>query len=360
MVSIGQLFFTGISGKSLTKDEALFIETYDVGGVILFSNNYESPAQLAELINEIQSKRKEYPLFIGVDHEGGRIIRFKQHFTQFPSMLDISKLKSPKIFFEIYKIMANELSTCGVNVNFAPCCDILTNPSNKVIGDRAFGKSSNEVSKYVSSAIRGLQTNNVFGCAKHFPGHADTSKDTHNSSVILKKSLNDLNKHEFIPFIKAVKARVEFFMMSHIIADGIDQDNPTSLSAKAYNIVRNEMRYTKLIITDDMQMNAITDKYNTEQAAILALKAGADILLYRDCFETKKALDGVNSALKTKELKNTDIQQKLKRIEDCKQRNLKEYKQIYIPTIAQTINQRQSQILLNELNKRIQDLNTQQ
>ena len=179
MADLGQLFITGISGVHLNDEEREFIESEQIGGVILFSHNYESPAQLAELINSIQHLRKEYPLFISIDHEGGRIHQFKSGFTWFPSMGELAKLDSPKICFHAHKIMADELKTIGFNLSFSPCCDILTNKDNKVIGDRSFGNSGDVVSKFISSAIRGLQTNGILACAKHFPGHGSTSKDSH-------------------------------------------------------------------------------------------------------------------------------------------------------------------------------------
>src|SRR3989339_735804 len=165
MLSSGQLIFTGISDKVLTSVEKKFIEEQNIGGVILFTKNYESPAQLAELVNSIQQLRQNFPLFIATDHEGGRVIRFKKHFTQFPPMQDIAMLDSPKICFEVHQIMAQELAACGINVNLTPCCDVLTNPANKAIGDRAFSDRPDVVEKFVSSAIRGLQTNNILACA---------------------------------------------------------------------------------------------------------------------------------------------------------------------------------------------------
>ena len=151
MYHAGPLIITGIKGTTLTDDEKSFIEKEKVGGVILFTRNYESPAQLAMLVNSIQVLRDEYPLFISVDHEGGRVMRFKNHFTQFPPMLEVTKKKSPKLCFEVFNIMSAELSACGVNLSYAPVCDLFTNPKNTVIGDRSFGSNPEEVSKFVLS-----------------------------------------------------------------------------------------------------------------------------------------------------------------------------------------------------------------
>ncbi|MDD0854454.1 beta-N-acetylhexosaminidase [Halobacteriovorax sp. GB3] len=353
MNSIGQLIFTGLSGTSLTDDEREFLESEDIGGVILFSKNYENPAQLAELVNSIQQCRREYPLFIAVDHEGGRVIRFKSGFTQFPPMHDISLTESPKQCFHVHKIMADELAACGVNVNLAPVCDVWTNDKNKVIGDRAFGKDPETVSKFVSSAIRGLQTGNVLACAKHFPGHGDTVLDSHFDLPKVSKSLDELRDVEFIPFVKAVKSRVEFVMMAHIIVEGIDPKLPCSLSEKAHQILRDEMKYSKLIISDDMQMQAITNHYGVEEAAVMAINAGSDIVEYRDMEFAKKALEGLKEAVKTKKIKNAVLTERLQNIQRSKKGYFKEYKPIYIPDVAKKVGTSSSKTFVEELAKLI-------
>ena len=193
---LGQLFITGVTGLSLDSTEADYIRENNIGGVILFQPNYTDPAQLAELVNDITKQRDEYPLFVSVDQEGGRVKRFKTHFTQFPSMLEVSKLDSPKITFEVHKQLALELKTCGINLNYSPCADIFTNPKNSVIGDRAFGTDVESVEKHVSAAIRGLHTGGVLACAKHF-SHGDTTKDSHYDLPFIKKTLSELEKLRF-------------------------------------------------------------------------------------------------------------------------------------------------------------------
>lgn len=353
MINPGQMIITGISGLTLTAEEKSFIENEKIGGVIFFAHNYESPAQLAELVNSIQVLRDEYPLFISVDHEGGRVMRFKKHFTHFPPMLDIAYTNSPKICFAIHQIMAEELTACGINLNFSPVCDVFTNPENKVIGDRAFGHDHETVSKFISAAIRGLQTNGILACAKHFPGHGSTLKDSHFDLPIVKTPMDELRLNELQPFIKAVQSRVEFVMMAHLMVDAIDTDLPCSLSPKAHQILRDELKYKKLIISDDMQMKAVADRYTVPEAAVLSLLAGSDMLCYRDAEHAKMGLEGVKEAMKTKRLMNDFIAEKIKRIIDCKKRNLSEYQPIYIPAIAGKINTRPTQILLEEINKKI-------
>ncbi|OFZ14060.1 MAG: hypothetical protein A2X86_04175 [Bdellovibrionales bacterium GWA2_49_15] len=349
MSELGQLIITGIEGTTLNSEDKNFLEKENIGGVVLFAHNYESPAQLAELINNIQQARKEYPLFISVDQEGGRVQRFKNQFTVFPSMFELAKLDSPKLCFEAHHIMAQELSACGVNLNFSPVCDIWTNPENKVIGDRSFGHDAETVSKYVSAAIRGLQTAKIMACAKHFPGHGSTLKDSHYDLPIVKTSLEDLKKSELVPFVKAIKARVEFVMMGHLIVDAIDQELPCSLSKNAHAILRKELKFQKLIITDDMEMKAITDHHGLGVATVMALRAGTDIALFRSSASARLGLEAIREAKQKQELKNDEIAQKVKRVDELKKEYLATYNPIYIPGIPKAFHAAQGAQFLAQI-----------
>lgn len=346
---LGQLIVTGISGLTLTEEEKQFIEKENIGGVILFKHNYSDPAQLGELVNEIQKLRDEYPLFISVDQEGGRVKRFHSHFAQFPAMYEIGCIDSPKLTFDIHKKMADELKLCGVNLNFSPVCDIWTNPNNKVIGDRAFGKTKETVEKHVSAAIRGLHTGKVLACAKHFPGHGDTTKDSHYDLPYVTKSLEDLKNNELIPFVKAAKSRVELIMMAHLVVDAFDQDLPSSLSPKAYTFLREHLKYKNIIITDDMEMQAITNHFSIEKAAIMALNAGADIIIYRTLDAAQEALSGIKQAIKSQKLKKDKVAEKIARIEKCKKTYLVDYSPIYIPDLQKGFNKPETTALLEEI-----------
>lgn len=353
MLELGQLVITGISGLVLTKEEKEFIENENIGGVILFSKNYDSPAQLAELVNSIQGLRKEYPLFICTDHEGGRVLRFKKNFTHFPPMLEIAKLDSPKLVFDVAEIMATELLACGINLNLGPVCDIWNNPDNRVIWDRAFGKDHETVSKFVSSMIRGYEKNHIMSCAKHFPGHGNTLKDSHVDLPIVKKPLEEIRQEEIQPFIKAIKARVDMVMMSHIIVEDIDPNLPCSLSPKAHDILRNELKYKGVIISDDMQMQAITDHYGTREAAMMAIKAGSDIIEYRDMPEAREGLEGLKKAQKEKTITHAEFTDRINRVNQLKKDYFTEYKPIYIPDLEKIFSKKKHQIFLDDLKAKI-------
>lgn len=354
--SLGQLIITGIQGTSLRSDEKKFIEEEEIGGAILFSQNYESPAQLAELVNSIQTLKKEHPIFIAVDHEGGRIQRFKDPFSHFPPMLEIAKLNSPKLFFEIHQIMAKELRACGININLAPCSDILTNINNKVIGDRSFGEDPENCSKFVTAAVRGLQTQNVIACAKHFPGHGSTTKDSHFDLPIVKTKKEDLLRNEFLPFSRAIKAKVELIMMGHLVVDAFDSDLPSSLSSITHNYLRNELRYKNLIISDDMQMGAITKHFGLKEAALMAINAGSDIIEYRDFEFAREALEGLKEGREKKKVNDDNIKSKLSRINLCKLKYLKDYNPIYLPSVVDAFRRPSTQKLIDQINQRLEDL----
>lgn len=351
MDNFGQFIITGISGSTLTPEEVSFLRDEKVGGVILFSENFEDPSQLAELVNSIQKLRDEYPLFISVDQEGGRVMRFKKHFTQFPAMLDLARMDSPKLVFEIHQVMARELSACGINLSYSPTCDILTNPENKVIGDRAYGTDALTVEKYISAAIRGLQTNNILACAKHFPGHGDTSKDSHFDLPLVKTSLETLRSRELIPFVKASKSRVELMMMAHLLVDALDEKLPTSLSPRAYDFLRQETKFSKIVLTDDLDMKAISDRFSPEESGLKALTAGADMLIFRSMENARKALNVIREHSKKRLLKNEILQEKASRIERCKKEHFSSYQPIYIPKIADVFGSQEAKSLMNQWNR---------
>lgn len=346
MDNYGQLIICGIKGISLSSEEIDFIKNEKIGGVVLFDRNFSDPAQLAELVNSIQKLRDEYPLFISVEQEGGRAQRFKTHFSQFPSMFDLAKLDSPKLVFEVHQILAKELAACGINLSFSPVCDILINSENKVLGDRTFGTNAETVEKYISAAIRGLQTNHLLSCAKHFPGLGATTKDSHFDLLLVKTTLEELKRREAIPFIKASKSRVEFMMMAHLLVDALDEKLPCSLSSQAYKFLRDETKFSKIVITDDMGAKVITDRFSTEEAAVKAWSAGADMLMYYSMENAVRALGALREAIKIRILKKEALIEKLQRVERCKHEFLSSYQPIYIPKISESFSQKNTDKIL--------------
>ena len=357
MSKLGQLVMCGVSGTALTNEERSFLTDRNIGGVIIFAHNFESPAQLAELINEIQTCRDEYPLFIGIDQEGGRVRRLKTHFAQFPSMYEIGCLDSPKMTYEVHRIMGKELAACGININFSPCSDVWTREENKVIGDRAFAKNTEDVEKHVSAAIRGLQTSGVIACSKHFPGHGETLKDSHYDLPYVKTTLEQLETRELKPFIKASRSRVGFMMMAHLVVDAIDEELPTSLSKKAYAFLREKTKFKNVVCTDDMEMKAISDNFGYGEAAVLAINAGADLIMYRSMDTASQALIGLEKAFQDGKLKSSTVEDRHSRLIKMKKSSFAEYSPIYIPKMAKVLGSDETEKFLEELREKL-DQNT--
>ncbi|MFN7685821.1 MAG: beta-N-acetylhexosaminidase [Oligoflexia bacterium] len=300
--AVGELLMMGFSGNSkgleLDASTAAFIRDAQVGGVILFSHNYESPAQVAELINQVQSCRTQLPLWVSVDHEGGKVQRFKKPFTRIPEAALVAESGSPQLAFEIATLMARELKSVGINLNFSPIADINTNPKNPVIGRRSYGESEDQVSKFVSAIVRGHLTQRVQPCLKHFPGHGDTTVDSHYALPRVTTPIETLRNREFRPFQKGFKSGCNFVMTAHILFPHLDAQFPATLSKQILRpFLREELRYRQIIVSDDMEMQAITDHYGAEEAPRLAIEAGCDLLIYRSEAAARTAHSALVSAL---------------------------------------------------------------
>lgn len=296
---LGELFIMGFNGTTLEDDTSAFISQAKIGGVILFSQNYENPEQVSALINDIQACRiGELPLWVSVDHEGGKVQRFKTGFTRLPEADAIARVNSPKLLFELAERIGAELRAVGINVNFAPVADINSNPKNPVIGTRAYGETEEMVSKMVSAFVRGHLTQGVQPCVKHFPGHGDTTVDSHFALPTVNDSLDSLRERELRPFSKAFKSGCRWVMTAHMMNPNLDADRPATLSSKILmGLLREEMRYTGLIISDDLEMKAITDHFGVDDAPRLAIEAGCDLLIYRSESATRHAYASLLKAL---------------------------------------------------------------
>ena len=320
---IGQHFFIGLKGTALEKDEADFIVRHNVGGVILFARNVQSPEQVRALCADAQGLRfrmpDKAPLFIGVDNEGGRVARFKAPFTEWPPQAAIGKIDSTSVAFKFASQMGEELKAVGVNVNFAPCVDVLTNPSNPAIGDRSFGGDPELVARLASAVVRGFIKSEVLPCAKHFPGHGNTSVDSHFELPVENRSLDELRTLELAPFKKVLRARLDFVMMAHILFPQIDPTWPASLSPVFAKLLRDELRFRGLIVSDDLGMKAIAAKWGVGDAAVQALRAGTDLLLYcNDPEAPPVAFAAVEKALVDKTLDGAALEAGAKRIVELK------------------------------------------
>lgn len=348
--SLGQLFIVGFSGLELGDETSSFLSQANIGGVILFSPNYETPGQVAELINQIQECRSSLPLWITVDHEGARVQRFKKGFTKIPEAAVIGAANSPKLTFELSEMIAKELKAVGVNVNYCPVADIHTNPKNPIIGNRAYGTDEDSVSKMVTAMVRGHLVAGVQPCVKHFPGHGDTSTDSHFALPKVDTSLEVLREREFKPFAKAFKSRCAMVMTAHILANKIDPKLPSTLSSKTLrDILRTEMRYNRLIISDDMEMKAITDHFGAEDAPRMAIEAGCDLLIYRSEAAGRHAYASLLKDLDSGKLDPKIVLEADARIQSLKKEVLMPYKAVTVAEISAKIGTPENQELVDRV-----------
>jgi beta-N-acetylhexosaminidase len=325
---LGQLFIIGLEGKTLSANEASFISKNNIGGVILFARNVESPQQVHKLCSDVQNLRSQQkdkaPLFIGIDMEGGRVARLKAPFTQWPPLAQLGALDSTSAAFKFALGMGAELRAVGINLDFAPCVDVLTNPKNTVIGDRAISTDPEQVAKISSALVRGYIKSNVLPCAKHFPGHGNTLIDSHEELPVENATLEELEKGALIPFKKAFRARLDMVMTAHIKFKNIDPDFPVTLSKKfLQTLLRGEMRYRNLIITDDLDMKALSKYHSVEDLPVMALQAGCDMLLYcNEMAHPPRALEAVKKAVSEGKIPAAQLEESLKRVLALKKEKL--------------------------------------
>lgn len=288
-----------------------------VSHFILFSQNYESKEQLIDLNDRIQSVVSTYsktPALVSVDQEGGRVQRFRAGFTLLPTARKVGEKNSPQLAYEVTRIQARELFAAGLQLNFAPVCDIHTNPDNPVIGDRAYGSTADDVGRMASAVVRGHLNEGVEACLKHFPGHGDTHVDSHESLPRVDTPLDILRSREWIPFHKAMRSGARFVMSAHILLPHLDATCPGTLSPTFLkNHLRGELGYSGVIVSDDMEMGAITRNYSPEEAPLLALRAGCDLLCYRSESQALIAIEAIKRALSDGLLDWEDIRRSIDR-----------------------------------------------
>ena len=218
--------------------------------------------------------------------------------------------------YEVGEIIANELKLMGYNMDYAPVLDILSNPNNTVIGSRAFGREADIVSNLGISVMKGINENNVIPVVKHFPGHGDTSVDSHYGLPLVEKSLNELKELEFIPFQNAINSGADAIMVSHILLKNIDSENPATMSKKIVSdILRDEMNFKGVVISDDMTMAAIMDNYDIGEASVKAINAGVDIILVCHGYDNEiKVLTSISEAVNSGEITEERLDESVYRI----------------------------------------------
>lgn len=315
---IGQLIIAGFDGTTVNDElRSLILEKY-VGGVILFSKNVESASQVVELNNEIKeiNKVNKSPIFISVDEEGGLVSRMPSEFKDIPTNSDIAKYDDEDLSYNIGKVIGEEISSLGFNMDFAPVLDINSNPNNPVIGDRSFGDNEAIVSKLGIATMKGLKDSNVIASVKHFPGHGDTSVDSHVGLPVVEHDLERLKSFELVPFKKAIDAGADMVMVSHIMLPKIDEKEPATLSKTIItDILRKDMNYNGVVVTDDMTMGAIINNYDIGEAAVKSINAGVDIVMVCHQYDNViKVIDAIKEAVKNGTITEERLDKSVERI----------------------------------------------
>ncbi|MNW96890.1 putative lipoprotein YbbD precursor [compost metagenome] len=318
---IGQLFICGF--HSLTPDDQIktLIQQYHVGGVVYFRRNVSSASQLAELSHHLQMLSQpiiEVPLFIAIDQEGGMVSRIDHEgVSRIPGNMSLGAAGDLKLTEEAAALGAAELIKLGINLNFAPVIDVNNNPANPVIGVRSFGEDPHLVAAHGAAAIKGYQDLGVSATAKHFPGHGDTAVDSHLGLAVVPHSRDRLEQIELVPFRKAVEEEVDLIMTAHVIFPDFEpEEKPATLSYQVLTkLLREELGYQGLIITDCLEMHAISKSIGIPEGAVQSLEAGVDLILVSHTLEDQiDAIKAVREAVESGRLTEERIDASCARI----------------------------------------------
>lgn len=280
---IGQHLFTGFEGTTIPEDFVRDVKQHRLGNVILFAHNVQSAPQLKALCESLRALFVEATgaePFIAIDQEGGVVSRLATDATIMPSAMAVAATGDPDNAYQAGLITGRELKAMGVNFNLAPVLDVNSNPDNPVIGVRSYGEDPDTVSRYGLAMMRGLLDGGVLACAKHFPGHGDTAVDSHFGLPVVEKPLASLRELELVPFQNAIRAGIPGVMSSHILFPQVEaQRMPATMSRRIMTgLLREEMGFDGLVLSDCMMMGAIRDHYGTVPGMVAALKAGVDLI----------------------------------------------------------------------------------
>lgn len=315
---VGQMVIVGFEGYTINDDIRMMIENNHIGGFILFNRNVKTSNQLLSLINSLKSanSKNKVPLFVSVDEEGGRVNRMPPELRNFPANKAIGEVNNGNFSYEVGSTIAEEIKSLGFNMDFAPVLDINSNPKNPVIGDRSFGSNKEIVSELGIQTMKGIGESGVIPVVKHFPGHGDTSVDSHVGLPSVNNDMERLKSFELVPFEEAINNKAEAVMVAHILLNKIDPQNPASLSKTIItDLLRNELDFRGVVITDDMTMGAITKNYDIGNAAVKSVNAGSDIVLVCHGYDNESSvINSLKNAVQNGSIPEERINQSVYRI----------------------------------------------
>ena len=322
---VGQRMVVGFSETKINDDITDLISNYKIGNIILFKHNIENNEQLKKLCEELQKLVKQHTgheAFIAIDQEGGMITRLGNDGANVPGAMAIAATGQVENAFLAGKITGEQLSSIGVNFDLAPTVDVNSNWQNPVIGVRSYSDEPEEAAKYAVAMTKGLLEGGVYACAKHFPGHGDTSVDSHVGLPVINKDINQLEECELIPFRKVIEAGIPAVMTTHILFPRIEKDNiPATMSHKIITgLLKERLGFQGLVVSDCMEMSAIKKYYGTVEGSLQAIKAGVDLVFVSHTASLARAVsDALTGALEDGQLSMKDMEDTVNKILDCKE-----------------------------------------
>ena len=322
---VGRLAIVGFRGHTVPPDLRALVAEFDLGGVIYFSRNVVEPRQLAELSREIAALARDWPLWISVDQEGGRVARLRTPFTEWPPVATLGRSGDAALAGRFAAALAAELTAVGINLDYAPVLDVHTNPANAVIGDRALSDRPDEVARLGVVLVETLQAAGIAACGKHFPGHGDTREDSHHELPLLDHDRRRLDAIELQPFRRAIAADVASIMVAHLGLPAIDAERPTSLApAVVQTLLKDALGFAGMVVSDDLGMQAVSATRPLPVAAVDALVAGCDAVLLCDSSidDQVRALEAIIHAAESSALTHTRIADAMARQQRTKARFL--------------------------------------
>ena len=350
--TVGQLAIVGFGGHTLPEETRALAREFDLGGVIYFARNVDSPEQVEELSRQSHALARETPLWISVDQEGGRVARLKRPFTEWPPMNTLGRSGSGELAARFARALARELRAVGINLDYAPVLDVHTNAANPVIGDRAFAETAEEVARISRTIIRALQDEGVAACGKHFPGHGDTSTDSHLELPILEHDRRRFEAVELVPFRAAVEEDVACIMTAHVLVPAYDADRPATLSPRLVDaVLKKQLGYQGIVISDDLAMKAVSATWELGESMVAALAAGCDAVLLCDPKpgDQALALEAVIHAVEARTLPLSRVEDALARQHRVKARFLDPRAERSTPPFGEVLGCAEHQAIAEEM-----------
>lgn len=294
----------------------ILVEELGVGGLVLFNRNLGSPAEIAELTDELR-RHAALPPLIGIDQEGGRVSRLPLPGLVFPGNMALGLIDDLDLTRKVTRSLGEQLAALGIDVDFAPSIDVNNNPRNPVIGVRSFGEDPELVSRHGVAALTGFREAGILPVIKHFPGHGDTGEDSHLELPTLRIDRSRLDALELRPFIAALAAGAPALMSTHILFPALDPELPSTLSPRILTgLLREELGFEGLIVTDCLEMKGIADHWGPEETAVLALEAGVDMLLVCHTLDTQRRMHrAICQAVRNGRLSEERLQHSLARVQ---------------------------------------------